>query len=86
MAVIITNIKASVSEKSESVIKKGLKKAGIVNSDTVKTGIYKTSLDARKQENIHFVHSVYAELSDERAEKRLCEKNKECQYIESSFR
>ena len=62
MAVIITNINAAVSENADSVIKKALKKAGLKETDTLKTGIYKTSLDARKQYDIHFVHSVYAEL------------------------
>ncbi len=85
MAVIITNIKASVSENSESVIKRALKKSGINTADAVKTGIYKTSLDARKQSDIHFVHSVYAELGDADSERRLCEHSDGCQYIESSF-
>lgn len=83
MAVIINNIKASVSEEADSVISRTLKKSGIKPSDTVKTGIYKTSLDARKQSDIHFVHSVYAELDSEEAEKKLCHSVSEWQYIDS---
>lgn len=83
MAVIINNIKSSVSENTESVINKALKKSGIRPADVIKSGIYKTSLDARKQSDIHFVHSVYAELENAAAEKKLCDSNTGCQYIDS---
>lgn len=83
MAVIINNIKASVSEDAGSVTDRALKSAGIRLSDTVKTGIYKTSLDARKQSDIHFVHSVYAELGSPEAEKKLCRSGTAFQYIDS---
>lgn len=82
MALIINNIRASVSEDAGSVIEKALKSSGIRKSDTVKTGIYKTSLDARKQSDIHFVHSVYAELGSAEAEKKFCQTGS-CQYVDS---
>ncbi len=71
MPLIINNIRGELNEKSESIIKKALKKVGI-NSDTViRNGIYKSSLDARKRNDIHFVYSVYAELSSSDAEKKI---------------
>ena len=42
--------------------------------DTVRVSIYKSSLDARKRNDIHYVHSVYAELTDPAREERICEK------------
>ena len=62
MSIIINNINSPVSEGSNPVIEKALKKAKLKRNDTLKTGIYKTSLDARKRSDIHFVHSVYADL------------------------
>ena len=81
MPVIITQIKGRLSEPEDSVISHALKMAGIFKSDTVKTAIYKTSLDARKQNDIHFVHSVYAELKEPESERIIGEK-KFCKYIE----
>lgn len=81
MPIIITQIKGRLSEPEDSVISHALKMAGIFKSDTVKTAIYKTSLDARKQNDIHFVHSVYAELKEPESERIIGEK-KFCKYIE----
>ena len=63
MPLIINNIRGELGEETGSVIKRALKRAGISEYLTVKTGIYKTSLDARKRGDIHFVHSVYAAVS-----------------------
>ncbi len=70
MPLIINNIKGGLDEKNASVIKKGLKKAGIPEKEVLRSGIYKTSLDARKRDSIHFVHSVYIELSDVESEEK----------------
>lgn len=86
MAVIITNIKSSVTEEAESIIKKALKKISVREDEVKNSGIYKSSLDARKQSDIHFVHSVYAELENISTEKKLCEKNSFCQYIDSEVK
>ena len=86
MAVIITNIKSSVAEEAESIVKKALKKISVREDEVKKSGIYKSSLDARKQSDIHFVHSVYAELENTSAEKKLCEKISFCQYIDSEVK
>lgn len=86
MSIIITNITARINENSDTVIKKALDKAKICRSDILKAEIYKTSLDARKQNDIHFVHSVYAELESTKAEKKICTENNSCQYINSEVR
>ena len=83
MSIIINNINSPVSEGSDPVIEKALKKAKLKQTDTIKTGIYKTSLDARKRSDIHFVHSVYADLGNAALEKKLCEKDPSLQYIDS---
>ena len=83
MSIIINNINSPVSEETDSVIEKALKKAKIKQTDTLKTGIYKTSLDARKRSDIHFVHSVYADLGSPALEKKMCEKDASLQYIDS---
>ncbi len=58
----------------ESVISRALRSVGLSTDKTVKVGLYKTSLDARKRNDIHYVCSVYAELRDPQEEKRVCEK------------
>lgn len=86
MAVIISGIESPVGSDSSDVISRALKKAHLSFKDIVKTGIYKTSLDARKRNDIHYVHSVYAELSDGEKEKRTVNECSFCQYIENEFR
>ena len=82
MPLIINNIRGELGEETGSVIKRALKRAGISEYLTVKTGIYKTSLDARKRGDIHFVYSVYAELYDSGME--LCVNEKDVKRIEKS--
>lgn len=64
MPLIINNIRGELDETSSSVIIRGLKKAEIDPGNVLRSGIYKTSLDARKRNDIHFVHSVFVELPD----------------------
>ncbi|MCI7804757.1 MAG: NAD(P)/FAD-dependent oxidoreductase [Oscillospiraceae bacterium] len=78
MPLIINNIRGELSENSDSVIKKGLKKAGISGKEVIRSGIYKTSLDARKRNDIHFIHSVFAELSDKDMECSFKSANVKC--------
>ncbi len=85
MAIIITNRKSFISEPLDSVTQKAINHVGVNKADVVKTGIYKTSLDARKRTDIHFVHSVYLQLSSKSAEKNICSKNADCQYIEDTY-
>ena len=69
--------------KTERSRGKDINDTKLKRNDTLKTGIYKTSLDARKRSDIHFVHSVYADLGNSALEKKLCEKDPSLQYIDS---
>ena len=78
MPIIVNNISAGTGASAEEVIDKARKKIGVTLSQTVRADIHKSSLDARKRDNIHFVHSVYIELADPRREQRICAKDKSC--------
>lgn len=84
MPIIINQIKSSLSARSEDVIKKALNTAGLSCEYAASAEIYKTSLDARKQSDIHFVHSVFVRLGDMGAEKALCERNKQLTFVQDS--
>jgi len=85
MAIIVTNIKAGISESADSVIRKAAARASVSLKNIIKSEIYKTSLDARKRTDIHFVHSVYLKLSDESLERKLAGSLKDCQLIEETY-
>lgn len=72
MAVIITNIKTAISSAKEDIISAALKRAGLSKKDIVKAEVHKTSLDARHNNRITLVSSVWAELGDPNAENKLC--------------
>lgn len=72
MAVIIRNVTTPVGAAKEEIIGKALKLAGLGSGDIKQAGIHKSSLDARRRDNIHMVSSVRAELSDTKTEERLC--------------
>lgn len=82
MPVIVNQIKAPVDRTADEVTAKAIKMCGLSQDRILSADIHKTSLDARKRNDIHFVHSVYLELSDSEAEKKLCDKFKFCTYSE----
>ncbi len=82
MAIIINNISAPLEMKPEEVIGRALKLCGLNARGAVRADIHKTSLDARRRGSIHFVHSVYIELDDPAAEKKICERVKGSRYAE----
>lgn len=84
MAIIVNNISSPIKAEQSEVIAKALKTCGITDSDVKLSGIHKTSLDARKRAEIHFVHSVYLELHDKRLEKKLCAENDKCKGFQPS--
>lgn len=84
MPVIVNQIKSSLNEAKENIIEKAVRSIRVNRNNILLGDIYKTSLDARNQDNIHFVHSVYIELDNGDYEKKLCSKNKNCSYIEKS--
>lgn len=83
MPVLISQVKASLNSDKDKVILSALKKISVGSNDIVEADIYKTSLDARKQNDIHFVHSVLVNLNSPELEKKICETNSSCSYIES---
>ncbi|MCM1023199.1 MAG: FAD-binding protein [Prevotella sp.] len=81
MAVIISQVKTPVSAGHEEIVSAALKKAGLVPASVLRSGVRKTSLDARDNSRICLVSSVWAELDGEADEKRLCERKAFCDYI-----
>lgn len=84
MPLLINQIKSQLDAEKEQIIQRGLKTAHIDPKRVLETQIHKTSLDARKQNDIHFVHSVYVSLDSPALEKKLCEKNKNLTFITDS--
>lgn len=85
MPIIINQIKSSLNAPKDKIIEKALKSLNIPQSKINNVEIYKTSLDARNQSNIHFVHSVFVSLNKEEDEKKLCKNNNQLNYIENSY-
>ena len=82
MAIIIQNIAVPYGTEHEEIISRALKKATIPFSSAVRTGIHKISLDARKQNDIKAVASVWAELESSDEEKRLCKRTDFCSLVD----
>lgn len=82
MAVIINQIKCAVNASENDVIAKALRSQGLNAKYSENAKIYKTSLDARKRSDIHFVHSVYVRTGDEALEKKLSEKNSAVTFVQ----
>ena len=80
MAIIIQGINSPVGTDSSEIIGAALKKAGIKKA--VKTGIHKISLDARKQNDIKTVSSVWAELESRAEEEKICSLKDFCTYVD----
>ena len=84
MPIIINQIKSSLNASKDEIINKALKQVNLSNSKILNAEIHKTSLDARKQNNIHFVHSVFVSLNSCDFEKQLAEKNSNITFVENS--
>lgn len=81
MAVIISNIGTPLDTDEKGIVSAALKRAGISGKSVIRAGVYKTSLDARKRDNIHRVSSVWAELPED-MERAVCAKHKDCSMVE----
>ncbi|MGN1133171.1 MAG: hypothetical protein ACI4RN_01825, partial [Oscillospiraceae bacterium] len=84
MPIIINQVKCPLEMKKEDVISKALKITSIPLKAVKEAEIHKTSLDARNQNNIFFVHSVFVILKDKEKEKHIAEKNSNINYVENS--
>ncbi len=60
---IINNIKTSLGEPEQSAVSKALKKLGVSAGQVREAYVSKTSLDARKQQDIHKVNTVVVRLN-----------------------
>ncbi len=71
MPIIFRNLKTPITASKDDVVKSAIKKLRISESEVISAGIYKSSLDARKREDIHFVSSVTLSLKSAELEQRL---------------
>ena len=78
MAVIISQIISGLNVKKEDIVMIGLKKIGVEKSAVKIAEVHKSSLDARDNNAIKLVSSVWAELTDKKAEEKICGKYKFC--------
>ncbi|MDO5560209.1 MAG: NAD(P)/FAD-dependent oxidoreductase [Oscillospiraceae bacterium] len=85
MPIIISGINSALDADKNTAAYAAAAKIKMSLSDFVSYDIYKTSLDARKQNDIHFVHSVYAKLCDRKLEQHLCDKYPFCNYIDDNY-
>ncbi|MCM1525261.1 MAG: hypothetical protein NC120_12480, partial [Ruminococcus sp.] len=81
MAVIIQGVSLPFGVPEEEIISSGLKKAGISRKSVTRTGLHKTSLDARRQNGIKTVSSVWAELESAEEEEKICRLKSFCVYV-----
>ena len=84
MPIIVNQISSPLNATEQEVISTALKKLGSVSKHAIDCEIHKSSLDARKRNDIHFVHSVFVTLDSADLEKKLCEKNTSLTYVERS--
>lgn len=81
MAVIISQIKTSITASHEEITVSALKKIGYKKDIVKRMGVHKTSLDARNNCDIKLVSSVWIELDNENDEKKLCSKYPFCSEV-----
>ena len=84
MPIIVNQISSPLNATEQEVISTALKKLGSASKHAIDCEIHKSSLDARKRNDIHFVHSVFVTLDSADLEKKLCEKNTSLTYVERS--
>lgn len=86
MPIIVNQIVSPLNADERSVIRNAVRAAGAERDHVIDAKLHKTSLDARRRENIHFVHSVFIRLDSSEAEKKLCGKDPKLAYVpDSSF-
>lgn len=71
MPIILRNLKTPINASREDVISAAIKKLRLRDDEVINSGIYRSSLDARKRDDIHFVSSVTLSLKSAELEQRL---------------
>lgn len=66
--IVVNNIQTRLGESEEAAVAKALKKLGVPRSQVEEAHVTKSSLDARKQNDIRLVHSVAVRLRAGEAE------------------
>lgn len=84
MPIIVNQIKSPLNADKNEIIAAALKKLGTAAKHANNCQIHKTSLDARKRDDIHFVHSVFIKLDSEEEERKLCLRSSSLTYVEQS--
>jgi len=84
MPVIVNQIKAPLGADKDTVIRSARKRLSVSAAEIVSAHIYKTSLDARKRDDIHYVHSVIFSLSNRMLEEKLAAKDARLTYAAGS--
>jgi len=79
--ILLRNIKTSLGEDDSIAVKKALKKLGVADNDVKEAYVTKTSLDARKQNNILKVSTVSVKLF--KNEEKFSKKSPDIQYKET---
>lgn len=82
MPIIISQIKTPIESAKEDIIKIALRRLDVREDETVKAEVHKISLDARKQNDIKFVSSVYVSLKSFEREKKICGSRNDCNFVE----
>lgn len=80
MPVIVNQISSPLGADKDDVIEAARKRLGVSPAEIDGANIYKTSLDARKREKIHYVHSVIFTLKNADRERLLVEKDSSLTY------
>ena len=71
MPIIIKNIKTPITADHAEIISKALKSVKLSKERVVSSGVHKSSLDARKRDDIHLVSSVVLSLDSGLLEQKL---------------
>lgn len=80
MPIIVSGISCPYTAEESSAFSKAAKHLSLSRQQIVKQHIHKRSIDARKQNDIRFVYSVYFVLNDPALEQKLAQKNRDVRY------
>ncbi len=84
MSLILQNIKTPIGASNNEIIASAIKLFSIKRADVRSAGIYKSSVDARRRDDIHFVSSVLVTLASEKLEKSIANRNKNAKFYEEA--
>lgn len=81
MPIIVSEIKTPLDASFDEIISLAVKKVGINKSEVKDFALHKSSLDARHNDNIKLVHSVFLSLRSDSLEQKIAKKS-DCRYFE----